>query len=61
MLEPQQAMSVQEIVDWAVYAEQTEYGYILRSDHLLPIWDSKERDSPARMLVKPRSSGSKNK
>ena len=46
MLEPQQAMSVQEIVDWGVYAEQNEYGYILRSDHLLPIWDNKERDSP---------------
>ncbi|MGO9645768.1 MAG: LLM class flavin-dependent oxidoreductase [Candidatus Bathyarchaeia archaeon] len=46
MLEPQQAMSIQDIVDWATDAEQKNYGYILRSDHLLPIWDSKDRDSP---------------
>src|SRR5208282_247239 len=46
MLEPQQAMSIKDIVDWATIAEQKNYGYILRSDHLLPIWDSKDRDSP---------------
>ncbi|MFI5449035.1 MAG: LLM class flavin-dependent oxidoreductase [Candidatus Bathyarchaeia archaeon] len=46
MLEPQQGMSIQEIVDWATYAERNGYGYILRSDHLLPIGDNKEMDSP---------------
>jgi alkanesulfonate monooxygenase SsuD/methylene tetrahydromethanopterin reductase-like flavin-dependent oxidoreductase (luciferase family) len=46
MLEPQQGMTVQDVVDWAIIAEQRNFGYILRSDHLLPIWDSKDRDSP---------------
>ena len=45
MLEPQQGMSIQDVLDWATIAEQRNYGYILRSDHLLPIWGSKDRDS----------------
>jgi alkanesulfonate monooxygenase SsuD/methylene tetrahydromethanopterin reductase-like flavin-dependent oxidoreductase (luciferase family) len=36
MLEPQEGMSVEEIIDWAEYAEKSGYGYIFRSDHLLP-------------------------
>lgn len=36
MLEPQEGMSVDEIVDWAVFAEKSGYGYIFRSDHLIP-------------------------
>jgi alkanesulfonate monooxygenase SsuD/methylene tetrahydromethanopterin reductase-like flavin-dependent oxidoreductase (luciferase family) len=36
MLEPQEGMSVDEIVDWAGYAERSGYGFIFRSDHLLP-------------------------
>jgi alkanesulfonate monooxygenase SsuD/methylene tetrahydromethanopterin reductase-like flavin-dependent oxidoreductase (luciferase family) len=35
MLEPQEGMKVQEIIDWALYAEKKGYGYIFRSDHLL--------------------------
>jgi alkanesulfonate monooxygenase SsuD/methylene tetrahydromethanopterin reductase-like flavin-dependent oxidoreductase (luciferase family) len=45
MLEPQQGMSTQDVLDWATIAEQRDFGYILRSDHLLPIWGSKDRDS----------------
>ena len=36
MLEPQEGMSVEEIVGWASYAERSGYGYIFRSDHLIP-------------------------
>lgn len=36
MLEPQLGMSVEEIVTWAEYAEKSGYGYLMRSDHLLP-------------------------
>lgn len=39
-------MRVQEIVDWAKYAERNGYGYMLRSDHLLPIDGRKDQDSP---------------
>jgi alkanesulfonate monooxygenase SsuD/methylene tetrahydromethanopterin reductase-like flavin-dependent oxidoreductase (luciferase family) len=46
MLEPQEGMRVQEIVDWAKYAERNGYGYMLRSDHLLPIDGRKDQDSP---------------
>jgi alkanesulfonate monooxygenase SsuD/methylene tetrahydromethanopterin reductase-like flavin-dependent oxidoreductase (luciferase family) len=35
-LEPQLGMTVEEIVEWARYAEDSGYGYVLRSDHLLP-------------------------
>lgn len=36
MLEPQLGMSVEGIVTWAKYAEKSGYGYLMRSDHLLP-------------------------
>ena len=36
MLEPQLGMSVEEIITWAKYAEKSGYGYVMRSDHLLP-------------------------
>jgi len=40
-------MSVQEIVDWATYAEKSGYGYIFRSDHVLPTSDpTKKLPSP---------------
>jgi len=39
-------MSVKEILNWASYAERNGYGYILRSDHLLPTRSNKQRDSP---------------
>ena len=45
MLEPQQGMSVQEIIDWGAYAERHGYGYIFRSDHLLPTSGNMDRDS----------------
>ena len=45
MLEPQQGMSVKEVVDWGVYAERHGYGYIFRSDHLLPIHGKRDQDS----------------
>ena len=35
MLEPQEGMSVEEILEWASYVEKSGYGYIFRSDHLL--------------------------
>ena len=46
MLEPQLGMHFQEIIDWAKYAERNGYGYIFRSDHLLPTQGEKDRDSP---------------
>ncbi|GEM_PF-601113 len=47
MLEPQQGMSVEEIIGWAEYAERNGYGFILRSDHLLPTFGEKNGiDSP---------------
>jgi alkanesulfonate monooxygenase SsuD/methylene tetrahydromethanopterin reductase-like flavin-dependent oxidoreductase (luciferase family) len=47
MLEPQEGMSLEEIVDWANYAENSGYGYIFRSDHLIPTSDaSKKMPSP---------------
>lgn len=46
MLEPQLGMSVEEIVDWARYAENSGYGYLLRSDHLLPTIGKRDLDSP---------------
>lgn len=36
MLEPQEGMKVEEIIGFAAYAEKSGYGYIFRSDHLLP-------------------------
>jgi alkanesulfonate monooxygenase SsuD/methylene tetrahydromethanopterin reductase-like flavin-dependent oxidoreductase (luciferase family) len=37
MLEPQEGLSVSDILEWGSYAERSGYGYIFRSDHLLPI------------------------
>jgi alkanesulfonate monooxygenase SsuD/methylene tetrahydromethanopterin reductase-like flavin-dependent oxidoreductase (luciferase family) len=37
MIEPQQGMSLGDVLSWAKYAEGSGYGYIFRSDHLLPI------------------------
>ena len=42
MLEPQEGMSVEDILEWATYAEKAGYGYIFRSDHLLPTSDKKQ-------------------
>ncbi|MFI5421094.1 MAG: LLM class flavin-dependent oxidoreductase [Nitrososphaerales archaeon] len=36
MFEPQEGMSVEEILEWATYAEKAGYGYMFRSDHVLP-------------------------
>ncbi len=41
MLEPQEGLSVDDIVDWAKYSEKSGYGFIFRSDHLMPTSDSK--------------------
>lgn len=46
MLEPQLGMSVQQILEWASYAERSGYGFILRSDHVLPTAQGKMMDSP---------------
>ncbi len=47
MLEPQFGMTVGEIVEWAKYAEKSGYGYVFRSDHLLPTTRTEEiMDSP---------------
>jgi len=43
MLEPQEGMRVDEIVGWANYAEKSGYGYIFRSDHLLPTSGAEKR------------------
>jgi len=37
MFEPQDGLSTQEIVSWAEFSERAGYGYLFRSDHLLPI------------------------
>src|SRR5712691_2202949 len=48
MLEPQAGMQVGEILEWAEYAEKAGFGYILRSDHLMPTGGRKrEEDSPS--------------
>jgi alkanesulfonate monooxygenase SsuD/methylene tetrahydromethanopterin reductase-like flavin-dependent oxidoreductase (luciferase family) len=43
MLEPQEGMTVDEIVGWAKFAEKSGYGYIFRSDHLIPTSDPKKK------------------
>jgi len=46
MLEPQEGMKVEDIVGFASYAERSGYGYIFRSDHLLPMSGTpKENDA----------------
>jgi alkanesulfonate monooxygenase SsuD/methylene tetrahydromethanopterin reductase-like flavin-dependent oxidoreductase (luciferase family) len=44
MLEPQEGMKVQEIIDWAQYAEERNYGYFFRSDHLLSLQGDKQTE-----------------
>jgi len=46
MLEPQFGMTVRQIVQSAEEAERLGFGYIFRSDHLLPTDDSRGEDSP---------------
>lgn len=45
MLEPQSGMKVDDVVGWAKYAERSGYGYLMRSDHLLP-FGTRGIDSP---------------
>ena len=47
MLEPQLGMQVGEILEWAEYAEKAGFGYILRSDHLMPTGGRTGEDSPS--------------
>jgi len=46
MLEPQFGMTVQQLVRTAVESETLGFGYVFRSDHLLPTDDSRGTDSP---------------
>lgn len=36
MLEPQEGMKVEDLIGFATFAEKSGYGYVFRSDHLLP-------------------------
>src|SRR5438093_9148352 len=47
MLEPQVGMQVGEILEWAEYAEKAGFGYVLRSDHLMPTGVLREEDRPS--------------
>ncbi len=42
MIEPQQGMGIEDVLEWAEYAEKSGYGYIFRSDHLLRIGTQKK-------------------
>ena len=46
MLEPQLGMSMKEVVQTAKLAEELGFGYLFRSDHLLPTDDRRGIDSP---------------
>jgi alkanesulfonate monooxygenase SsuD/methylene tetrahydromethanopterin reductase-like flavin-dependent oxidoreductase (luciferase family) len=46
MVEPQEGMTVDELLDVASSAEKNGYGYFFRSDHLLPTSKKKGLDSP---------------
>jgi alkanesulfonate monooxygenase SsuD/methylene tetrahydromethanopterin reductase-like flavin-dependent oxidoreductase (luciferase family) len=46
MLEPQQGMKVSTLVEWSRYAEKLGFGYLFRSDHLLPVNGTRGIDSP---------------
>ncbi len=50
MIEPQEGMSVEEVVNWALYAEKMNYGYIFRSDHLLPLGGEEEVRKKASLV-----------
>jgi len=45
MLEPQLGMKMNEIIEFAKYAEKSGYGYVLRSDHILPTSGAKGLES----------------
>jgi len=46
MVEPQEGMAVEELLEVAVFAEKTGFGYFFRSDHILPTTRTKGLDSP---------------
>jgi alkanesulfonate monooxygenase SsuD/methylene tetrahydromethanopterin reductase-like flavin-dependent oxidoreductase (luciferase family) len=46
MLEPQLGMSMDQLVQTAKAAEDLGFGYLMRSDHLLPTNDRRGMDSP---------------
>jgi alkanesulfonate monooxygenase SsuD/methylene tetrahydromethanopterin reductase-like flavin-dependent oxidoreductase (luciferase family) len=46
LLEPQLGWSTNQIVEWAKYAEKSGYGYVFRSDHLLPTSGNMQVSSP---------------
>lgn len=46
MLEPQLGMSMDKLVETAVLAEELGFGYVFRSDHILPTTDHRGIDSP---------------
>jgi alkanesulfonate monooxygenase SsuD/methylene tetrahydromethanopterin reductase-like flavin-dependent oxidoreductase (luciferase family) len=46
MLEPQEGFSASDVLDLAEYAESLGFGYLLRSDHLLPTSGRRGIDSP---------------
>ncbi len=47
MIEPQQGLSVDDILVWADYAESSGYGYIFRSDHILSMGAMKGKPVPS--------------
>lgn len=46
MLEPQLGMKMKDLVETAKFAESLGFGYLFRSDHLLPTDDRRGLDSP---------------
>jgi alkanesulfonate monooxygenase SsuD/methylene tetrahydromethanopterin reductase-like flavin-dependent oxidoreductase (luciferase family) len=46
MLEPQEGMGLEELLDVAKLVEKSGYGYLFRSDHVLPTSKKKGLDSP---------------
>ncbi len=46
MLEPQEGMGLRELLDVAKLVEKTGYGYLFRSDHVLPTSKKTGLDSP---------------
>ena len=46
MLEPQEGMTLKELIEVARSVERLGYGYLFRSDHLLPTSRTKNLDSP---------------
>ncbi len=46
MLEPQLGMSMEQLVSTARQAEELGFGYVFRSDHILPTNDRRGMDSP---------------